>query len=160
MSKSKLRRISLREFLLILNEAKKYHALKSEPIPEVSDTEHFQIVNCLKSPFQMFDGRALYPGIHKKAAMMFYLLIKNHPLKNGNKRLAILTTWWFYLTNGYHLRIRSRNISILEAIDVWDSDNYIYKLAMKTVNSKSDDKDVIVSDIEKNFIKFAKHRRD
>jgi len=38
-------------------------------------------------PFQKFSGKDLYPGLLSKAAMLFYLLIKDHPFQNGNKEL-------------------------------------------------------------------------
>ena len=43
----------------------------------------------------------LYPGFYKKAAILFYCLIKNHILSNGNKRMALLTTAYFAHINGY-----------------------------------------------------------
>jgi len=158
MSKSRLKKVSLPEFIAVLSEAQKHHAFKREPIPEVSNNEHFQIVNCLNSPFQLFSNKALYPGIHKKAAMLFYLLIKNHPLKNGNKRMAILTTWWFFRKNRYDLRLESRAMNLLERAN--DSDSFIYRLSMMTANSLSDNKDEVLLKIEKAFMKRAKHLKN
>ena len=38
--------------------------------------------------YQTFDGKELYPSIEEKAAMLFYLVVKNHSFSDGNKRIA------------------------------------------------------------------------
>lgn len=152
---SKLLRVTLKEFLISLREAQSYHAFRKEPIPLAKPDEYNQIDNCLIIPFQKFSGKSLYPGIHKKAAMMFYLLIKNHPLSNGNKRMAILAVNWFYSKNRYTLRF-SKNKRVLRIFTSQDlARTYIFKLAMDTVNSDSKDKDRVVDIIERVFMKYA-----
>lgn len=42
----------------------------------------------LKAIFQTFDGKDLYPSIEQKAANLLYLIIKNHPFTDGNKRIG------------------------------------------------------------------------
>ncbi len=37
---------------------------------------------------QTFDGKDLYPGTEEKAAMLLYLIVKNHSFIDGNKRIA------------------------------------------------------------------------
>ena len=37
---------------------------------------------------QSFDGRDLYPTFEEKAAMLLYLVVKNHAFVDGNKRIA------------------------------------------------------------------------
>ena len=46
-------------------------------------------------------GHEAYPGIHHKAAALLHGLAKNHSLFDGNKRLALVTTLYFYGKNGY-----------------------------------------------------------
>jgi len=60
-----------------------------EPIPDFSTRFPNVLESCLAVPFQSFSGKSLYPTLISKAAMLFYLLIKNHPFQNGNKRIAI-----------------------------------------------------------------------
>jgi len=45
----------------------------------------------------------LYPDVFSKAAILFYLLIKNHPFVDGNKRTAFLALMRFLNINGYTL---------------------------------------------------------
>jgi len=39
----------------------------------------------------------LYPTLVSKASFLFYLMIKNHPFQNGNKRIAITTLFTFFI---------------------------------------------------------------
>jgi death-on-curing family protein len=55
--------------------------------------------SCLATPFQRFSGKSLYPNLVSKAAFLFYLLIKNHPFQNGNKRVAMTTLFVFLYRN-------------------------------------------------------------
>lgn len=68
----------------------------NEPIPEFSTRYPNILESSLAAPFQTFGGKSLYPTFLTKASMLFYLLIKNHPFKNGNKRIA-MTTLFLYL---------------------------------------------------------------
>lgn len=48
-------------------------------------------------------GEDAYPDLPTKAAALFDSLVRNHPLLDGNKRLAVVLTWTFLLNNGYAL---------------------------------------------------------
>ena len=50
--------------------------------------------------YQTFDGAELYPGVEQKAAMLLYLVTKNHSFSDGNKRIAATLFLWFLLNNG------------------------------------------------------------
>jgi death-on-curing protein len=45
-------------------------------------------------------GRHAYRSIHAKAAAILHSLARNHPLVDGNKRLALAATLAFYGLNG------------------------------------------------------------
>jgi death-on-curing family protein len=53
--------------------------------------------------FQSFDGRELYTSIPEKAANLLYLVIKDHPFYDGNKRIGALLFVLFLTINDYHL---------------------------------------------------------
>lgn len=38
--------------------------------------------------YQTWEGKDLYPSIEEKAAMLLYLVVKNHSFVDGNKRIA------------------------------------------------------------------------
>lgn len=50
--------------------------------------------------YQTFGGQELYPSIEEKAAMLLYLVVKNHSFTDGNKRIAAFLFLWFLEQNG------------------------------------------------------------
>ncbi len=60
-----------------------------EPIPEFKTCFPNVLESCLSAPFQSFGGESPYKGLVGKASALFYLMIKNHPFQNGNKRIAV-----------------------------------------------------------------------
>ena len=50
--------------------------------------------------YQTFDGADLYPSVEEKAAMLLYLVTKNHSFSDGNKRIAATLFLWFMQNNG------------------------------------------------------------
>ena len=50
--------------------------------------------------YQTFDGAELYPSIEEKAAMLLYLVVKNHSFSDGNKRIAAFLFLWFLSGSG------------------------------------------------------------
>ena len=81
-----------------------------EPIPDFSTRFPNVLESCLATPFQSFTGRALYPSLLAKAAILFYLLIKNHPFQNGNKRIAITILFVFLYENGKWIRADTQQL--------------------------------------------------
>ena len=55
--------------------------------------------------YQTFDGVELYPSVEEKAAMLLYLVTKNHSFSDGNKRIAATLFLWFLNNNGILYRI-------------------------------------------------------
>ena len=45
--------------------------------------------------YQTFGGEELYPSVEEKAAMLLYLVTKNHSFSDGNKRIAATLFLWF-----------------------------------------------------------------
>lgn len=82
----------------------------SEPIPDFSTRFTSALERCIGQPFQTFSGRQLYPGLIKKAAILFYLMIKNHPFQNGNKRIAMTTLFYFLYKNKKWIKVDSREL--------------------------------------------------
>lgn len=57
----------------------------------------------LSAIMQTFDDSDLYPSISEKAANLLYLIIKDHPFYDGNKRIGALLFVVFLTINDYHL---------------------------------------------------------
>ncbi len=76
-----------------------------EPIPEFETRFPGRLESCLKTPLQSFGKKYLYPTLEDKAAILFYLMIKNHPFQNGNKRIAVTSLLTFLFINKKWLKI-------------------------------------------------------
>ena len=49
--------------------------------------------------YQTFGGEDLYPSVEEKAAILLYLVVKNHSFSDGNKRIAAMLFLWFLNNN-------------------------------------------------------------
>ena len=70
-----------------------------EPIPDFHTRFPNILESCLAIPFGSFGGKDLYRSLDTKAAILFYLMIKNHPFQNGNKRIAVMALLLFLYKN-------------------------------------------------------------
>lgn len=82
----------------------------NEPIPDFSTRFPNILESCLATPFQRFAKKPLYKGLVSKAAILFYLMIKNHPFQNGNKRIAMTTLFVFLYLNKKWLKVDSKEL--------------------------------------------------
>lgn len=81
-----------------------------EPIPDFDTRYPHRLESCVGLPFQKFSRRQLYAGIEGKAAILFYLMIKNHPFQNGNKRIAVATLLYFLHLHNRWLQVDSQEL--------------------------------------------------
>ena len=57
----------------------------------------------LRAIYQSFDGQDMYGTVAEKAANLLYLVIKDHPFFDGNKRIAVFLFMVFLTMNEYSL---------------------------------------------------------
>jgi len=95
-----MRVITLREVEYVAFRLAREMLAFDEPIPDFSTRFPHILESCLAAPFQSFSKKPLYAGLISKASMLFYLMIKNHPFQNGNKRIAMTTLFVFLYLNG------------------------------------------------------------
>jgi len=88
----------------------KEHLSFDEPIPDFSTRFPNSLESCVLTPFQRFSGKALYPTLVAKASILFYLMIKNHPFQNGNKRIAITSLLTFLYSNNKWLKADAQEL--------------------------------------------------
>lgn len=86
------------------------HLTFDEPIPDFSTRFPNLLESCILTPFQRFSGKDLYPTLITKAGILFYLMIKNHPFQNGNKRIAVTTLLTFLHTNNKWLKADAQEL--------------------------------------------------
>jgi len=132
-----IKSIKLAEVQRVAYYLTKKYADFSEPIPEFVSRYPNVLESCLLVPFQKYDKKPLYKGLSGKSAILFYLMIKNHPFQNGNKRIAISTLLLFLFKNNKWLQV----------------DNVVfYNFAVWIASSPPDMKEETVMAIEK-FVK-------
>jgi death-on-curing protein len=56
--------------------------------------------SALAAPFAGFGGMDAYTGLVDRAAVLMERLVRNHPLPDGNKRVALALTIFFLERNG------------------------------------------------------------
>ncbi|MDD5686767.1 MAG: type II toxin-antitoxin system death-on-curing family toxin [Elusimicrobia bacterium] len=82
----------------------------NEPIPSFSTRFPNKLESCIATPFQSFSGKSLYPSLIEKASILFYLMVKNHPFQNGNKRIAMTTMFVFFHKNMKWLEVNTQEL--------------------------------------------------
>ena len=85
---------------------------------------------------QTFDGKDVYPTVAEKAANLLYLVIKDHPFYDGNKRIGALLFIMFLTVNDYHLA---------ENGETKISDRALTALALLIAESNPAEKDLITA---------------
>lgn len=85
--------------------------------------------------YQTFGGEGLYPSVEEKAAMLLYLVVKNHSFSDGNKRIAAMLFLWF-LNNNRVLYAKDGHKRI--------ADNTLVALTLMIAESRTEEKDVMV----------------
>lgn len=68
------------------------------------------LLSSIYSPYQTFGGEDLYPTIIDKSARMSYLIVKNHPFVDGNKRTAFLVLSTMLVLNNITLFAGKKDI--------------------------------------------------
>lgn len=81
-----------------------------EPTPDFATRFPTVLERCLVAPFQKYGGKYLYKGLLGKAGILFYLMIKNHPFQNGNKRIAMVSLFYFLHKNGKWLEVDNQEL--------------------------------------------------
>ena len=105
-----IRGLSIGEVGLIAHTLATHWMGWDEPIPPFSTRFPSKLESCLATPFQTFGSRDMYKGLVPKAAVFFYLLVKNHPFQNGNKRIAVTSLLVFLHKNNKWLRVDNQEL--------------------------------------------------
>ncbi|MDE5609968.1 MAG: virulence protein RhuM/Fic/DOC family protein [Bacteroidales bacterium] len=85
--------------------------------------------------YQTFDGKDLYSSVEEKAAVLLYLIVKNHSFSDGNKRIAATIFLWFLYGNGIlYNKDGTKRIA----------DNMLVALTLMIAESRAEEKDLII----------------
>ncbi len=84
---------------------------------------------------QSFGEEYLYPSIEEQAANLLYLIIKNHPFTDGNKRIGAFMFIWFLQRNKHNLKSDG---------EAKINDNALTALALLVAQSDPKQKEIMV----------------
>jgi len=119
--------------------------LKRELIAKGEATELFGqlrgegLASSIATIEQGFGDELFYPNVASRAANLLYLVIKNHPLADGNKRTGSFLFLW-YLRIHQHL--------LAKPVDELINDNTLVALALLVAESKPDHKELMIRLVE------------
>ena len=126
------------KYILTYEEARKIvesMRVKFKNSPLFGQEKDKSFASSLRTIYQTFDGKELYPTIEEKAANLLYFVVKNHSFVDGNKRIAAALFICFLQKNGILFRRDGTN-----RID----NNSLVALTLMIATSKPSEKDVMI----------------
>ncbi len=139
MAQRRIKALTLKEVEFIAFTLAKKKLTFSVPILDFSTRLPNSLESCLAQPFLRCYGTSLYPTLISKVSILFYLMIKNHPFVNGNKRIAFTAMLLFLYGNRKWLKVDQKEI---------------YNFTVWIASSPAKLKDHVVAGIEE-FIRIA-----
>jgi death-on-curing family protein len=94
----------------------------------------------VKAIYQTFGGRELYPTVAEKAANLLYMVVKDHPFYDGNKRIGAFLFVMFLTKNG---------INLTEDGECKISDRALVAITLMIAESRPEEKDLITAMVGK-----------
>jgi death-on-curing protein len=73
--------------------------------PIVSDFNEPMLNVCVNRPHTKVFGKVIYPHVLQRASVNMHSIINFHPFVDGNKRMALLSTYYYLRWNGYTFTI-------------------------------------------------------
>jgi len=142
-SKEEIHYLSIHDFEIIFDQLATAQQEYSEDLPQFN-TRYFGRLESIISQVQStYFGQELYTGFIAKAAIFFYLINKDHPFVNGNKRISVVALYEFIERNVSELFISEDALS-----------NDLFEMAIKTASSLPDDMEETINYLEKKINSF------
>lgn len=138
--------LDLDDFEAIVNQLIEAKEEYSEDIPPFFTRYEGKLESIIAQIQAIYFGEELYKSIEEKASMLFYLITKNHPLLNGNKRVAVMAYFVFLASNYDELYFDEETIQ-----------NELFVIATLTAASLPEEKDDILEMLivkTKQYINF------
>lgn len=134
--KKATRKITYKESIHVIDELRNDLVSRGEATQFFGNERENGLDQIMGAIYQTFGGVDLYPTIEDKAAHILYLIIKDHPFSDGNKRTgAFLFVYFLHKTN--HLFRKNGEIKI--------NDNALVTLALLIAESNPKDKELLIN---------------
>ncbi len=132
--KSKVK-LNFEDCLNIIKQLKQELIKKKEASDIFGNIRSGSFEGIIKGIYQTFGGKELYGDINDKSAHILYLIIKDHPFTDGNKRIAsFLFIYFLNLNNALYKESGEKKIN----------DNALVALALLVAESKPKEKDLMI----------------
>lgn len=145
-----MRPLALNEALAAIADLKRTLIAKGEATGLFGQLRGDGLASALATIEQGFGDELFYPNVASRAAHLLYLVIKNHPLADGNKRCGSFLFLW-YLRRNQHLLARP--------VEQLINDNTLVALALLVAESLPDQKTLMIRLIE-HFLLLTKEDGD
>jgi prophage maintenance system killer protein/AraC-like DNA-binding protein len=129
-SKRKAIKIKVQDFLKIIDKMKGEFASDVFAVPKDKSFE-----SSVNQVYQTFGGQELYPTLEEKAAMLLYMVVKNHSFVDGNKRIA--ASCFLYFLDRNKMLYDKTNKPVIDSAT-------LFALTLLIAESNPKDKDIIL----------------
>ena len=131
-----MKRIFISEIEILFSQLNKVLKKRNKKMPGFKTRYPNILESSLVVPFEEFGGQPFYKGLLKKATITFYLMIKDHAFRDGNKRMALATLFFFLAKNNKWLNA---------------TEDKLYNFVLWVTESSAENKAHVLLEIE-NFI--------
>ena len=129
-------KITYKECLHVIDELRNNLIARDEATALFGNEREHGLDQVIGSIYQTFGGVDLLPSIEDKAAHILYLIIKDHPFSDGNKRTGAFL-FVYFLNKMNHLYRKNGEIKI--------NDNALVTLALLIAESDPKDKELLIN---------------
>ncbi|HFD32409.1 MAG TPA: Fic/DOC family protein [Gammaproteobacteria bacterium] len=136
---SDMQALVLDDVLIAITELKKELMAKGEATELFGQLRGEGLASAIATIEQGFGEELFYPNVASRAANLLYLVIKNHPLADGNKRTGSFLFLW-YLRLHQHL--------LAKPVEQLINDNTLVALALLVAESKPGQKELMIRLVE------------
>jgi len=128
-------RLTYEETKSVIENLKNELTKKSEATELFGNEKANELQGIIANLYQTFGGVELYPSIEDKASHLLYLIIKDHPFSDGNKRSASFLFVYF---------LQKCNYLYKENGEKKINDNALTTLALLIAQSKPSEKEILI----------------
>ncbi len=128
-------KLDFEKTLEIISQLKKELIKKKEASAIFGNLKDSSFESIVRNIYQTYGGKELYGDLNSKSAHLLYLIIKDHPFNDGNKRIASFLFVYFLDKNNYLYRNTGEKKI---------NDNALVALALLVAESNPKEKDLMI----------------
>jgi death-on-curing protein len=135
--------LNIDDFRIIFEQLLSAQEEYSEDLPPFDTRYPNRLESIINQVQATYFKEELYKDFATKAAIFFYLLNKDHPFVNGNKRISVVALYEFLERNVSELYISEESLS-----------NDFFEMAIKAAGSLPDNMEEVLSYLKEKITSF------